>query len=133
MHEGVGMMCLGLFVEIGQWGWSVIILARHSRIWVQTSAIGVFWGIKGVGRWISIFSKGIVFLGWDWGILGWRWPQNSYFLGFPLDNALEVNKLALRESLSLVVMMVVIVLWWCWLEWFWWCIRNAIKPIYRSD
>jgi hypothetical protein len=36
----------GPFMELGQWRKGVIILMRHSRISVQTSATGVFWGIR---------------------------------------------------------------------------------------
>ena len=46
---------------------------------------------------------GVVFLGEDWSFQVEDDLQNSSFLGFPLESALEVNKLALRESISLVL------------------------------
>ena len=50
-----------------------------------------------------------MFLGWDWGFQVEDDLKTPIFLGFSLESALEVNKLALRESLSLVLMMMIIV------------------------
>ena len=44
-----------------------------------------------------------MFLGWDWSFRVEDDLKTLIFLGFPLESALEVNKLALRESLSLVL------------------------------
>jgi hypothetical protein len=71
-----------------------MILARHSRIWAQTSATG---GFSGKERTLSLnlnlFSSGVVFLGEDW---SFKVEDNlkTPIFGFLLESALEMNKLA---------------------------------------
>ena len=48
-----------------------------------------------------------MFLGWDWSFRVEDDLKTLIFLGFPLESALEVNKLVFKESLSLVVVMMV--------------------------
>jgi hypothetical protein len=57
----------GPFVELSQRWKDVITLLRLSRISAQTSATGAFWEMKKVEQSTSIFSVGIMFLGWGWG------------------------------------------------------------------
>ena len=51
-----------------------------------------------------------MFLGWDWGFQVEDDLKTPIFWGFLLKSALKVNRLALRESVFLVVMMMVIVI-----------------------
>jgi hypothetical protein len=67
-----------------------------------------------------------VFRGWDWGFQVEDDLKTPIFWGFPLESALKVNKLALRESLvscvELIVIMIVLPM-----------IKDAIRLIYRGD
>ena len=88
-----------------------MVLTRHSRTGVQTSATGVFWKVKE----LSDESQSPKMELYSWVGVGFQVEgdlKTPIFWGFLLESALEVNKLALRESpsLSCVELIVLIML-----------------------
>jgi hypothetical protein len=57
----------------------------------------------------NLSSGDFFFLGWDWGFQVEDNLKTPIFWGFPLENALGVNKLALKESLFCLELIVLII------------------------